>query len=410
MGTLRRSSSEKKLSKDKKKERNEKSRSVHFDGSGAPLTVQPISIIGDKKVPVGAEEMNGSGSPLTPTEEMSSKKNNKFMWTLKSKMKKRKSGRDESLNGNDGDDEGFESSPEEGASSNTSTLEREAVENNEAEIVGDNVDMNMEKPMTAEEKEDILSKSPYFRVEVSILCGRELIAMDRGGTSDPYVMIMQGEEQLHKTVEKKKTVNPVWNDQSNVYIENPFTPLTFQVYDKDMVGSDDFMGQAEFDLTACELHKSQEITLHLGDADDEDLIRKNKKKKTLGYIIARLVLSPMTKEEYNEVLRSQKDGKGGKQLRLTGVVHVLLVQARSVIAMDGGTSSDPYCKVTLGKEKAKTKVINNSLNPKWREAIDLFWYEELDDTLHITLLDHDVGGKDDKMGRVAIDLRDLTRE
>ena len=81
----------------------------------------------------------------------------------------------------------------------------------------------------AEEKDEILNKSPYFRVEVSILCGRELIAMDRGGTSDPYVRIMQGEEELHKTVEKKKTVNPVWNDQSNVYIENPFTPPTFQV-------------------------------------------------------------------------------------------------------------------------------------------------------------------------------------
>ena len=113
--------------------------------------------------------------------------------------------------------------------------------------------------------------------------------MDRGGTSDPYVMIMQGEDQLHKTVEKKKTVNPVWNDQSNVYIENPFTPLTFQVsiqiftntfhfllskvFDKDVVGSDDFMGQAEFDLTTCELQKSQEVTLHLDDAEDEDLIR-----------------------------------------------------------------------------------------------------------------------------------------
>ena len=84
-----------------------------------------------------------------------------------------------------------------------------------------------------------------------------------------------------------------------------------------MVGSDDFMGQADFDLTTCELHKPQEVTLHLGDADNEDLIRytyayikknlhkncrrKNKKKKTLGYIITRLVLSPMTKEEYNEV-------------------------------------------------------------------------------------------------------------
>ena len=34
---------------------------------------------------------------------------------------------------------------------------------------------------------------------------------------------------------------------------------------------------------------------------DEDLIRKNKKKKSLGYIIVRMVLSTLTKEEYNEV-------------------------------------------------------------------------------------------------------------
>ena len=33
-----------------------------------------------------------------------------------------------------------------------------------------------------------------------------------------------------------------------------------------------------------------------------------------------------------------------------GIVHVLLVQARGVMAMDGGTCSDPYCKV---REAAK---------------------------------------------------------
>ena len=63
--------------------------------------------------------------------------------------------------------------------------------------------------------------------------------MDRGGTSDPYVRIMQGEEQLHKTMEKKKTVNPVWNDQSNVYIENPLIPLTFKV--SNQIGFDCFL-------------------------------------------------------------------------------------------------------------------------------------------------------------------------
>ena len=106
-----------------------------------------------------------------------------------------------------------------------------------------------------------------------------------------------------------------------------------------------------------------------------------------------------------QILRSQKDGRAGKQLKLTGVVHVLLVQvstvvafpvtdcghqARGVMAMDSGTSSDPYCKVTLGKEKQRSKVtdsqgvsatamsqtIKNTLNPKWREAIDLNWWVE----------------------------------
>ena len=38
------------------------------------------------------------------------------------------------------------------------------------------------------------------------------------------------------------------------------------------------------------------------------------------------------------------------------VVHMKELQARGVLAMDGGTSSDPYCKVTLGKEKHRSKV------------------------------------------------------
>lgn len=55
-------------------------------------------------------------------------------------------------------------------------------------------------------------------------------------------------------------------------------------------------------VVSCDLGKSYELTLHLEDGDDEDLIRKkDKKKKTLGLIIIRLTLSPLSKEEYNEV-------------------------------------------------------------------------------------------------------------
>ena len=103
-----------------------------------------------------------------------------------------------------------------------------------------------------------------------------------------------------------------------------FSNCNQQVFDRDLVGSDDFMGLAEFDLAGyflkmttlltsfmlssrCDLEKSYELTLHLEDGDDEDLIKKNKKKKTLGYIVVRLVLSPLTKEEYNEVERWVSD-------------------------------------------------------------------------------------------------------
>ena len=42
-----------------------------------------------------------------------------------------------------------------------------------------------------------------------------------------------------------------------------------------MVGSDDFMGQAEFDLKSCAVSKSQEVTLHLEDGEDENQIRSD---------------------------------------------------------------------------------------------------------------------------------------
>ena len=44
-----------------------------------------------------------------------------------------------------------------------------------------------------------------------------------------FVQVGQAGETLHRTPEKKKTVNPVWSDQSNLYIENPHTPLCFEV-------------------------------------------------------------------------------------------------------------------------------------------------------------------------------------
>ena len=70
------------------------------------------------------------------------------------------------------------------------------------------------------------------KVRITVLSGRHLLPMDRWGTSDPYVKVMQGEKCLHRTPEKRRTLSPVWNNQFNIIMENTFTPIVFQVFDK----------------------------------------------------------------------------------------------------------------------------------------------------------------------------------
>ena len=88
--------------------------------------------------------------------------------------------------------------------------------------------------------------------------------------------------------------------------------------------------------------------------------------------------------------------------RVIGVVHVVVVQAIHLKAMDNGLNSDPYCKVSLGKDKQKTKTVNNSLNPKWKEFLDLSWVDNgKDDILQFSLYDRNMATKDDFLGRLS---------
>ncbi len=68
-----------------------------------------------------------------------------------------------------------------------------------------------------------------------------------------------------------------------------------------MVGSDDFMGEAALDLTSLQPRKATDLVLVLTDANDENLVRKNKKRRPLGSIAVRVTLAPLTKDQMNAV-------------------------------------------------------------------------------------------------------------
>ncbi|XP_050935872.1 protein C2-DOMAIN ABA-RELATED 11 isoform X1 [Cucumis melo] len=117
----------------------------------------------------------------------------------------------------------------------------------------------------------------------------------------------------------------------------------------------------------------------------------------------------------------------------SGRLKVIVVQGKNLVIRDF-RSSDPYVVVKLGKQKAKTKVIKNNLNPVWNEELtfkidaeptgllnfvsdseksqsidcSLFLFPHL---IRIVLVqevfDKDLFKRDDRMGRASINLQPM---
>jgi Ca2+-dependent lipid-binding protein len=85
---------------------------------------------------------------------------------------------------------------------------------------------------------------------ITAVAGRNLKAMDRGGTSDPY-LTFEVSSAIGKTTKKckskviKKTCNPQWGEDMTLPVsglEIGQELLVVKCFDKDMLGSDDLIG------------------------------------------------------------------------------------------------------------------------------------------------------------------------
>ena len=246
-----------------------------------------------------------------------------------------------------------------------------------------------------------------YNINVKCESGRDLVAADKGGVSDPYIVFtVEGSSKkvMNKCVEN--TVNPVWGDE--VVVEGPCPGndlLKIQVTDKDhKQGSkkDDPIGYAEIsvrDLMPFGQPVTKEIPLRK--VDKKGRPEKKSKPGDAGYV----TLTFHVAEPGHAAFEPYEWAYHPYTLR------VKCVQAEDVASKDMNGMSDPYlvCKLkNAGNQQLrKTKTQQKTLNPVWHEEFAFLLNDPKVDVLKCTMFDEDKASKDDKMSKLFVPLADF---
>ncbi|GMI11378.1 hypothetical protein TrVE_jg4950 [Triparma verrucosa] len=273
-------------------------------------------------------------------------------------------------------------------------------------------------------------------LSVRLIGCRDLLAADKGGTSDPYVTMNLLEKGTGKQIKKetfksktlKKTLAPVYN-ATHVFGETydldapagQLPSLELKVYDSDNFSSEPLGFTVQPLSSFSEITKEKLFTYKLE--------AFGKMKEAKGEIEFTAAFSrPETKVEVAEevvvdindpplvippeILDANPAGTSADD-KSPNSLHVLICQAKNIKIMDsagmfkkGPGSSDPICTVSVGKEKVASKVQKKNLNPVWNETFVLK-HSNPGDLIKIQIDDYDMGSGNDFIGAVKIPVKDL---
>ena len=238
-----------------------------------------------------------------------------------------------------------------------------------------------------------------------MISGSGLLAMDRGVSSDPYVILkLGGKKKKSKTI--KKSLEPVWNDTLEFkMLRTDLTTLEVSVYDFDLVGRDDFLGEVSGGIDLAECLAKPNAALEL-----PSLSLSLQGEVTLR---AKWVpLPPQVRGGDDQTLgeddQSLIDSGQGYQTRAddtwSGTLRVTLVNASNLVAADAGESSDPYVVLTANGVAHRSKVIQANLHPMWMQEFEWSGDKSALSKVSLEVWDKDLVGQDESIGTCTFNL------
>ncbi|XP_056272691.1 synaptotagmin VIII isoform X2 [Pseudoliparis swirei] len=211
-----------------------------------------------------------------------------------------------------------------------------------------------------------------------------LMAMDLGGSSDPYVKVYTCPDKS-KTFETKvlmSTLNPVFNENFNFPIQKSSllkSRVVMQIFDFNRFSKHHIIGELRVVLGSVDWNHVIE--------EWQDLAEPAKfEEENLGEICFSLRYVPTTSK-----------------------LTVVVLEAKNLKSMDIGGSSDPYVKVQLALDhrkwrKRKTSAKKKTLNPYYNESFTFNVSFDQIQRVHLvfSVWDHDTVSRNDAMGKIFL--------
>ncbi|ETW83451.1 hypothetical protein HETIRDRAFT_474586 [Heterobasidion irregulare TC 32-1] len=293
----------------------------------------------------------------------------------------------------------------------------------------------------------IPGEAPIVSLRVQVLGCSDLLAKDRNGLSDPFVVVSVLSNRQQTPV-LKRTTNPIYPAKDATFnfpiylsLADKLGVVELVVWDKDMLKKE-YLGEVglpledwfkngiyafddpdnepfSLDLLSTRSNTSVRgsIRIKVGFVNPPDLFNLADFGETYQELIKRsrpsLVSAPPKKRLRKSWGGKKTDFDFNAANDVVGIVMLEIQGAKDLPRLKNmtrtGWDMDPFVVISFGKKVFRTRVIRHSLNPVWDEKL-LFHVRRYETAFRVqlTVLDWDKLSSNDHVGDAAFDVSQLT--